>query len=914
MRKAVLLALVVLSLLTTIRPAGAGLRDIQPRPQQMGYLSDDPVLIPGGMYLVVPSNPNASEVWIRDQAMALIETRTYRRPTVITPNQANGRQSTVWLVTDERYPQIMSALDSSGLPGLGSFTRDEEYQILVADSRVILAANDYSGLRWGLQSLLYLFSEANGTVFVDRVYIRDWPDYSIRVATINNSCRSQEQVDYCHEITDLAYAARMNEIEWNNGDAGQPVFGNPWTIQQAMILRQKFTNLGMKLTMSCDRTAYVVNHPSWQEGVLMNGTPMRVTTTGFTIMPTGLGVSIPNSNLESWSGSRPSSWTMYDDAFWNYIARDQTIRHGGGSSVKWTNLSPATPHSLELRQQLYFGAHHWISIKFWYKVQNFSGELRFKVFGPPPVATGCDFNTYYFTNVTQDWTMIEHRFTTYNIDSVLFMIGPDIATGGNLWIDDITIEAGPMQDLVRRQETTLTVLKRPTNEVMLEGYDYQVVETAGTSYSNYVESPRIDRLATGRLAVNDSVYVNWYCAVPYQHGRQTPCWSLYDNIVDYQQRVRNLDSLLRPDAFKIHINEVSYSGYDPLCLARNMTPGELVGSYCRQLYEAIQARRPGVKVRIYGDPFDIWVRDPRAHPVDELPWNAGGLQQLHPSMEIMGQASYTTDIDSSFSYFQQNGFMSVMAGDGGGWSRVMTGGLAARRWPGTCRGFHFYDYTLELYEQLGDFGDLAWNLGPYFIHSPLNVETSNPTSVVISTQAWSDTFRETTPPSLVNKRVRYRLMPSGGWMETTLLSAGTESYIATVNTTGATGIEYYLTATDHRGQLRSCPADAPVSSFLVMFPSLPPPVVEPGYLQVNFTVTSVGGARLIEWPLVKSAVRYEVRLASAEATSFSETDLVSRQLPEQPRFLIAPEKYPDFDLSRVRVYAIFADRSVPDTK
>ncbi len=894
-------------------PLFAALRDIQPRPQQMGALSGDPVLIPGGIYLVMASNLNTEEAFIRDLAIYEIYQRTQRTPTILTPAQAAGRTSTLWLITDDRYPQIMSALDSTEIAGLGSFTHDEEYQIYVSDNRIICAANDPAGMRWGLQSLVNLLAESSGNLYVDRVYIRDWPDYNIRVSTINNSCRSPSQVDFCHSIINQSYAARINEIEWNNGDAGQPVFGNPWTISQALVLRQKIANMGMKLTMSCDRTAYVVNDPSWQEGVPQNMTPMRVGAGGFTPITSGFGSGVLNPGFESWTSGRPDNWTTYDAPRWAYISRDPSIRHSGTASVRWTSGGPGTPNSLELRQNRYFGAQRWILMKFWYKTQNFTGQLRFNVYGPPPVATGCDFNAYLFSNNTTDWTLVEHRFSTYNIDSVLFMIGPDIAQAGSLWIDDLSLEPAEPMDLLRRQETTLTVLKRPTNEVMLENHDYRVVETSGTTHLNYVDRPRFERLDGGRLAIGDSVFVNWYCAVPYQFGRQTPCWSLNDNIVDYQMRVRNLDSLFRPDAFKIHINEVSYANYDPLCTARNLTCGELVGSYCRQLYEAIQARRPGAKVRIYGDPVDVWVNGPRAMPISQTPWTVGVLQELHPSMEIMAMKSYSLNLDSSFAYFQANGFPSLMAADGGGFDRLLEGAVAARRWPGTCQGMHFYDYDLALYEQIGDFGDLSWNIGPYFIHTPPGASGANPGNFVITAQAWTDTFRSSTPPSLTDKRVRYRLLPSGAWSDATLLNIGTELYSATINTVGASGIEYYLRATDHRGLTKTCPADAPANTFLLIF-SEAPLIITPDYREVQYTTAVVGNARVIEWPSVQSTKWYEVRRQTSLKQEPADMELIARQSQAIPRFVFATDQQPDFMLSSIRVFAVLEESSKADTR
>lgn len=892
--------------------AFGGLRDISPRPQQMGYLSTDPIPIYGSLYIVVPTAPTQQEAIVRDSAVALIERLTFRRPTVVYTNNMNGRYPALWIGTAARFSQLVNALDSTTIQGMGQLTHTEEYQIYTTPNRILLCGSDTRALRWGLQSLSALISEIYGTVYVENVYIRDWPKFPKRITVINNSIRDQDQTDFCNWIVDHGYDDRYNEIEWNNGDAGGNPMGRPNVIQAALDLAAKIKRNGMFLTMSCDRTGVEVYDQSWQEGIPVEGSKYRVGTTTMTPIPGGFNVSIPNSNFEQWVGNRPTRWYNNPPECAAFVFRDQINRHGGTSSVKWTGFTNPLPGSTELIQDSIFVGHHrWLRTRMWYKMDNFSGRLRFKVFGPEPVETGCDFRELIVENYTCGWTEWVMDFTTYNIDSVRVLVGPDVATGGTVWVDDVTWETAPAYEMLRRPDTPVEVRKLPSNQLMLEGYDYQIADASGQNYFRYVEIADFQPLAGGRLFNNDSVSVNWFCAVPYHGGRQTPCWSLLDPIVNYQDRVRNLDSLLRPDGFKIHINEVSFAGYDPLCTASGLSPGQLVGRYCRRMYDMIQQRRPGAFVRIYGDPFDIWVDDPRAMPIAVLPWTAGALQELPSPVEMMNMASYTDNVDSSFAYFAANGHPAILALDGyqaqenQGFDLNVNSMIKAYNTP-SCAGVMYYDYFMDYFQRFQrDVGKMAWNLGPYIVHTPIQLEAGQ-TNVTFEAEMWSDTFQQSSSPSITQRIVRYRMLPGTTWQQATLAPNGTDHFITTLTIPGGTtGIEYYLSATDHRAMTHLCPVDAPSTTFLVMFPSMPPPIMNPPRAQLEFTTTLIGTTPLIEWQPLGGIKYYEVRLAENGETEPRQMRVIATLSAESPRYLFAGATVQNVNPEDVRVYAVF---------
>ncbi len=898
------LGLIVITLLLA-QNALAGLRDIHPRPQQMGLLSYDPVCITGTFYLVTPDAPTSEEMLVRDEAVERISAKVYRVPIVISWSQYTGQTPALWMGTAARMPALAAALDSTGIAGLGAMPREEEYHVYVSDDRMLLGASDLGGLRWGVVSLVDLMSETNGSMYVDRAYIRDWPDFPQRIATINASMRIQQQADFVNYVTDLAYASKMNEIEWNDPDAG--TLSSPFYRSSAAAYRNSLRDRGMRLYMSADRTGVYVPEPSWQEGIPQQGTKMRVVGSRLSEVAGNFNLTVPNGGFEAWTGTLPTGWQIYRPEYGAYISRDQVTRHSGTSAVKFT-LNSSAPNDLDLRRySVYAGHNRYLHIKYWYKLSGYAGQMRAMLQSPEPVYGMLDMRfVNYSTPTTQDWTLKEFNFSTGYADTVIIFVGAVDGTAGTMWIDDVSIEAGPLESIVRRTDTPMQVYKEPAHTPMVEGFDYQITDTSGTTYTQFVMAPRLTALTNGRLANNDSVTVDWYCAVRYQEGRMTPCFSLSAPLLEYQSRIRTLDSLLHPDGFKIHINEICYSDYDPLCTARGLTPGQLVGSYCQQMYNSIQSFRPNAPVRIYGDPVDIWVADPRLHPIATPPWTAGSLQQLATPVQIMGMTDYSTNLDSSLAYFQTNAHSSVVASYGSsGFAKCVDGAIVARRHLNTCTGMEFYDWDSTMYDLIPDYADLAWNLGPYIVHTPV-VFTSRPASVDIQAELWTDLFRASLPPTLTARTLRYRLLPSGSWTSVTMNSVSPETYGVTVSlgSPSVTGIEYYLETTDSRGQTRRAPSGAPTETFVALFPPGAGPDRVPGYEEIPYTVAHVLGYSQLEWEERDGVDWYEVHVGEHPELIDNSPTLVVRQQPLCPRYLMVSENMRRLNLDHVHVYAV----------
>ncbi len=864
----------------------AGLNSIKPRPQQMGMLAVAPIVVDGALVLVMPDNPTPVEAIVRDECVAQLTAKMGVPPVEVSYSDYDSGQVALWIGTPARFPALMDSLSASHIPGLGVLAREEEYNLLVTTRNIFIAGFDQLGMQWGLLSLLYLIAEVNGTFSIDRAYIRDWPDLAKRICTINSSVRIQSQYDYVDSLADMAYSNKMDEIEWNDPDGG---YGNRsgFAWNSTLELRTRFARRGQFLTFGIDRTALRVPDKSWQEGVPILNMPMTVSSTGFTA--NSYGVAPSNSGFETWVSNVPTGWTMYPPGSYSTISRDAVNRHSGSSSLKWANLDGGYDWDRTVHQKMYFGAHRLFKLKLWVKTQSFSGKLRLLVLGDEPVNNHFE-NRRLTVSSTANWTQIVMDFSTYNADSANLWIGPDVYSTGNMWIDDITVEPAGFQYMVRRDETPLVVRKQPGNITMTEGVDFTVTDLTTPTNPAYVHTPQLARTTTGALPVGTQVNVDWYTAILFQGGRETVCFRNLEALEFYQGQIAALDSGIAPDGIKIHINEVSLAGYDPLCVSSGMTPGQLCGWHCNQLYNIIQARCPGIPVRIYGDAFDVWVDDNRAHPVSTSPWTVGALQQLNPNVEMMAMSDYSTNLDSTFAYFNANGHDAVMAYYGTeSFSEAVNGAVSARRAP-NCVGVQFYDWDIGVAYKLPDFAALGWNLGPFFKHDPLEYAT-RPDTIRLMIEAWADSFLINQAPSIVSKFVTYRFLPGGNWITVTPTSIGTNRYQSKLPVPPtATSIEYYFRATDHRAQESFLPPDAPVRVFSAAIPPASGNDNVDPHKYSGVVIPHIDG-NVIDWPPVAGALGYEIHWSPGGDTTRRRQTLVSTVPAGQLRFYFDPGMY-----------------------
>jgi hypothetical protein len=250
----------------------------------------------------------------------------------------------------------------------------EEYRILVTNSRIQIDATDTQAAHWAIMTLLKCMRLDQDSLYVDQVEIRDWPDYPVRVATINGSMRNQTQIDNANRIADFAYEAKFNEIEWNNNDAGRNN-EKPVSLAASLALRKKIERRGQRLSMSVDRTAYTVENPAWQEAIPVVGTPMKVRDSVLTIDPEAEQIIITNNSFEQ-SGSDSSGipqWRKVIRSGENWIAIDSSKSRTGIYSLRFDATDELCSGGVS--QEIAVNPFNYLNLRLWYQAEEFRGQL-----------------------------------------------------------------------------------------------------------------------------------------------------------------------------------------------------------------------------------------------------------------------------------------------------------------------------------------------------------------------------------------------------------------------------------------------------------------------------------------------------------------------------------------------------------
>jgi hypothetical protein len=627
-------------------------------PQHVKLLSEEPVQVRKTVGIVFPSaSLNMDEAVLSSELSMRLPRKRLGTGTEATVD-SNYK---IYIGMPERLPELDYFADSLTKADNTYFTRDEEYALLVTDTGTIITSKDWRGLHWGLLMWLDLITTDSLGFSLPHVFIHDWPDFPKRICTINSPVRTDEQFAFVDSLCDAAYESRMSEIAWNNPDLGSRLPDSDKQRRRERMIANKIKRRHMIFSAGVDRTGARVDEWWWQEGIPVKNMRMVVTDSGFAVMNKAPDINDDSLYEDSWQ--RQISLT----AFAAYTLRFR-LRTEKEDSPLLILIEGGGAHS----------------------------RLDKVIIHPQPY---------------QDWTDYSTRFSTFQWDNAKLYFQSNEYIPGGAWIKDVYLETAPPENMLRRDDTYVNVYHEPEHILLSENVDYHVIETDKISHEKFIKHPKFEAIQGGRLTTGDTVSVDWFTAVIYQGKRETECFSLDAPLEDFADKISGLRQMFEPDGYNLLINEVAYAGYDPLCTSRNLSPGELAGNYVQRQYEIIQAADSGAPVRIYGDPFDVWVHDARAHRVSKANWNDGAMECISPDIELMMLMDYSTNPDSSLAFYSRHGHPSVVAMLGTAARDQIDQAISLAK-THQANGLQIYDWEAEGYERLNELGAAMWHHEP----------------------------------------------------------------------------------------------------------------------------------------------------------------------------------------------------------
>ena len=88
---------------------------------------------------------------------------------------------------------------------------DQGYQLDISSGRVIVSANEATGLFYGMQSLLQLIQKENSRLYIRGMIINDWPDISIRAVHYDTK-HFQEKKNYVFNFIRVLASYKINML------------------------------------------------------------------------------------------------------------------------------------------------------------------------------------------------------------------------------------------------------------------------------------------------------------------------------------------------------------------------------------------------------------------------------------------------------------------------------------------------------------------------------------------------------------------------------------------------------------------------------------------------------------------------------------------------------------------------------
>ncbi|MBU0690800.1 hypothetical protein KKH18_03195, partial [bacterium] len=315
-RKIILIAIALL----VLQPGCliAAVRDLQPFPQQVQILGESPLKLSASLRIAVadydsPPRWKSQKVpaWLllQSELVSLLQKAGIPSPSFLDPESPDSETAELWIeIGEDTF--VSDVMKRRGIIAGDSHETLEEYRISMEHYRIRIDATDILAAHWAVLTLMDLMRLESDSLYVNRVSVRDWPDFPVRVATINGSMRNETQIAAANRIADLAYYSKFNEIEWNSNDAGRKDEKQS-SLAASLALRKKIERRAQRLSMSVDRTGYTVEQPEWQEAIPVIGTPLIAADSALLLDMESKQVRISNSSFEIVSDDRSTvpSWS-----------------------------------------------------------------------------------------------------------------------------------------------------------------------------------------------------------------------------------------------------------------------------------------------------------------------------------------------------------------------------------------------------------------------------------------------------------------------------------------------------------------------------------------------------------------------------------------------------------------------------
>lgn len=485
------------------------------------------------------------------------------------------------------------------------------------DDMIIISSVSSKGIFYGLQSLKQLLINANGTVKIQGVKIKDWPDSKMRGVHIGGLPGG---VEGTKAKLDYIAGLKMNMVVFEEA-AYFNLDGDEWKLKRSnrSVLQEIFAYARQRhlevIPGACSIYRILQLDPHCTEGVWAIDEPFKfVNNVAEPVNSVDVDIKNPGFERDADRDNKPDGWRLDMDngrVDWSW---DSTTAHSGTCSAKISVPGPCNVRSSYLKSEIIaVTPSTGYSISFWAKTRGCGGN------GKPTIrVVELDSSNRWILQHNAelnsvDWSKGTLNFVTVSNCAKIYIYANIWDGYGTAWVDDISLKRmnGALVDVIRTESSNIVITNLNKTKTYVEGIDYKVINGEMRCYYNCNHATtRIERIATGEIADRETVLVSYDFGISIPG---TPPLSVL--ICPSEPRANNMMFAALKDIiqsfnpnyiFIYGSSELRGMNRDSRCRKRNMTNSQLMAEDINKWNDYIHQLNPSIRTVMWDDMLNPW--------------------------------------------------------------------------------------------------------------------------------------------------------------------------------------------------------------------------------------------------------------------------------------------------------------------
>jgi hypothetical protein len=277
---------------------------------------------------------------------------------------------------------------------------------------------------------------------------------------------------------------------------------------------------------------------------------------------------------------------------------------------------------------------------------------------------------------------------------------------------------GALVNVIRANESDITVKAKDGNLIYEEGKDYRIIDgKMEYPYNSNHRSFQIARIPSGRISEGEKVLVSYDYVIrmaPFAPWSVPYCPFEPETYKIMSEALEKIIETLQPKYISIGHDEIRGLNRDSRCKKRNLSNAEILAYDINKLYEIIKELDPEVKILMWDDMLNPWHNGGDENY--QIPFG-GSKGKTAPAINIIPEdiilmcwwydsEDWLNKMKNSPAYFKSKGFDYLVAGwkdkeNIKSWMEIARDrddciGIIITNWDGLEENLEAIEYTAEL--------------------------------------------------------------------------------------------------------------------------------------------------------------------------------------------------------------------------